>query len=105
MITVLAVRRRHQPEATLSRSVSLQRALDLALVEVGPERRRAVKLRVRRLPDEEVRQTQLARRADDKVWVRDVLRVEVGAKRRLVDARWVDAVRDHALHGVDDFGA
>src|SRR5579862_5894876 len=58
---------RREAEAALAAVVARQRDLKLRAVEVGPQRVGEVHLRVRRFPQEEVRQPLLARRANDEI--------------------------------------
>src|SRR5207245_10937839 len=58
--------------------------------------------RVRRLPEQEVREPGLARSADDQVRVGKLRCVQVRRKQRLVDPIGRHALADDALHRVDD---
>ena len=61
-----------------------------ALVKSGQSTLAQIKLRVRHLPEQEVRDALLAGRADEQVRVRAVGRVQPGRELRVVDARRVE---------------
>src|SRR5438067_9873626 len=73
------------PEAPLAALEREHRLEQLASAEVGPQHARDVELRVRDLPQQEVRDPLLARRADEQVGVWTVGGVEPRGDRVVVD--------------------
>src|ERR687890_1734003 len=73
--------------------------------EVGPQRIRHVELGVGYLPEQEVRDAQLAAGTDHQVDLGYVGGVEVTGEGHLVDVLRRETVRDHPAGGVHDLGA
>ena len=78
---------------------------EVPLAEVGPERVHEHELRVGELPEEEVRDPQLPRGADQKVGLGHLGRVEPRADGVLVDVARVDPFLDEPPRGLDDLRA
>src|SRR5436309_10514995 len=72
-------------ESTAAARVILDCGSKLVWAEVRPERVGEDELRIRRLPEQEVRHPQLARGADDEVGIRHLRCVEMARERVLVD--------------------
>src|SRR5207253_4164841 len=88
-------------EAAPAAGVVVEGGAELPLAEIGPERVDEDELGVGELPQEEVRDPQLAGGTDQKVGVRHVGRVEIGRERFLVH---LAAAGDGSVRGVDDLG-
>src|SRR4051794_38718634 len=73
--------------------------------EVRPEDIAGVELRVRRLPDEEVRQSLLAAGPDDEIGIRQARRVERRGDRALVDVLGADATLDESPERIHELGS
>ena len=86
---------RHRPPKRYSAGAErVERALELLPVEVRPQAVREVELRVGGLPEQEVRQPQLAAGADDQLRVLQLGRVEMAAELLLPATR--DSARPRA---------
>src|SRR5680860_798954 len=72
-------------EAPLAPGVVFDCAGELRPVEVGPEKRTEAEFRVRRLPEQEVAQAQLARSADDQIGLAHLRRVHARRHSILVE--------------------
>src|SRR5581483_6722228 len=88
-------------ESTAAARVLLDRSAELRRPEVGPERVRERELRVGGLPQQEVRQPQLAGRADQEIGIRHLRRIEEARERRLVDGV---SARGQPPRALDDLG-
>src|SRR5215208_6604226 len=77
----------------------------LAGAEVGPQRVDEHELGVRELPEEEVRDPELAARPDQQVGIGKVRRMEVRRDHVLVDLPRLDAAVDQPARGLDQLGA
>src|SRR6188474_2234978 len=91
-------------EAASAGRVLLDRAAQVALSEVGPERVDEDKLRVGSLPEQEVRHAQLPGRTDEEIGVRHLRSVEPRRDGVLVDVPRVDPVLDEAAGRIDELG-
>jgi len=80
-----------------------KRNLEVAGAEVGPQRVRDVQLRVRRLPEQEIADSHLARRADDEVGVGQSACVQGTAHHRLVKAGEILTPCGEVANAVDNF--
>src|SRR4051812_27133328 len=89
-------------EAAPAAGVIVEGCAELLLAEVRPERVQEDELRVGELPQEEVRDPQLAGRADQKIGIRHLGRVQVRRECVLVDRL---AAGDGPVRGVDKLGA
>src|SRR5262245_24961820 len=85
--------------------VLAERAAQVVLAEVGPERVREHELGVRGLPEEEVRESLLARGADHEVGIGELGREEALGEGRLGDVLDRDAVLDEASGRLDELSA
>src|SRR5919112_2199252 len=83
----------------------LQGPQELTWGEIGPQRVRNVELGVGYLPEQEVRDAQLAAGTDHQVDLGNVRGVEVIGERRLVDILRRETVRQDPSGGVHDLGA
>src|SRR5689334_24586715 len=92
-------------EASMAAGELEQRGVERIGPEVGPQRVAAVELRVRRLPDEEVREPLLAAGPDHEIRVGQAGGVERGADRLLVDLLGRDAARGETTERVHELGA
>src|SRR5207237_1087131 len=81
-------------EAPAPPRVRDQRLAQLPLAEVRPERVDEDELRIGELPEQEVRDPQLAGGADQQIRIRELGRVQVRGDRVLVDPARVDPGRD-----------
>src|SRR5712691_12094581 len=79
--------------------------LELATSEVRPQPVEEDELGVGKLPEQEVRDAQLARGADQQVWVRQLGRIEVGAQGVLVDLGRLEPCLDEPACGLDELRA
>src|SRR5581483_937767 len=82
-------------EAPLARLELAQRFEEVALAKVRPERLGDVDLRVRHLPEQEVRQADLAARADEEIGVGDPGRAQALRDRLLGDRVGLDLAATH----------
>src|SRR5436190_8976050 len=73
--------------------------------EVGPERVHEDELRVRELPEQEIRDPELPGRADEEIGIRHRRGVQLRCKRVLVDVLRFDACGDEPPRGLDELGA
>src|SRR5439155_22215965 len=89
-------------EAAPAAGVIVEGGGELLLAEVGPERVDEGKLGVGELPQEEVRDPQLAGGTDQQVGVGHPGRIQVRRERLLVD---LSAGGDGAVRGVDELGS
>ena len=95
----------HRPPNRRSRAANAaERCPQVVGAEVGPERVGEDELGVRRLPEHEVRDPELARRADQQVDLGQVGGVEPRRDRRLVDLVRGEAVVDAAPRRLDELG-
>src|SRR3970040_82560 len=85
--------------------VLVERRPELLLAEVRPQRVREHELRVRRLPEEEVREPLLPGRPDDEIRVGELGSVESRGQRLLGDVLRSDSVCDEPRGGLDELGA
>ena len=100
------IRRSDRAKSALALAVGRNGFLQLWLAEIGPELVGDVELGVAQLPEQEVRQAQLADGADEEIRVRVVARVEVLSEDLVVDhglvqVAFLDALNE-ALHAIDD---
>src|SRR3954453_16291504 len=91
-------------EAALAALVLAHRLEQVLPAEVGPQDLGEDELAVRRLPQQEVRDARLTRRANDDVGVGHRRLVEVLVDQLLVDLVGADARPPDGLHGIDDLG-
>src|SRR4029077_17609125 len=89
-------------ESSTAARIIRKRGPQVTGVEVGPELVREDKLRVRELPEQEVRDALLTAGADQQVGIRQLRRVQVGRKDVLVDLCRVDAALDDAARSLDE---
>src|SRR5204863_1992965 len=82
-----------------------ERLAKLGGAEVGPEGVDEDELRVRHLPEEEVRDSELAGRADQQVRVGEPRGVELRRESVLVHLAWVHPRLDEAARGLDELVA
>src|SRR5688572_14206565 len=92
-------------EAASSRRVVREGPPQVVLAEVWPERLHEDELRVGQLPEQEVREPQLARGADEQVGIRELGRVEVSRQRVLVHILGVGSRLEQASRRLDELGA
>ncbi len=78
----------HEPEAALPPAEMLDRGVELALVEVRPQRVAEVQLGVGEIPQQEIADALLAAGADQQVGIR-----QTGQRQLLAELRLVDVVR------------
>ena len=95
-------RRSSTAEAPAAVRVLGERSPELALSEVGPEGVDEDELGVGELPEEEVRDAELAGRPDEEIGLGHLGRVEARRDRVLVDVARVDSFLDEAPGGLDD---
>ena len=94
------------PKRRRAARVVLERRTQLLLAEVGPERVHEHELCVGELPEQEVRDAELARRTDEQIRIRHLRLVEVRAEALLVDLLRPDAVlRGEPPDRLDDLRA
>src|SRR5881409_174440 len=77
----------------------------MALSEIRPERVDEDELCVRELPEEEVRDPELARSADEEIWLLHLGCIEAGGDCVFVDVPRIEAFVDDAAGGLDDLRA
>ena len=82
-----------------------ERGAQVALVEVGPEAVDEHELRVGELPEHEVRDAELAARADQQVGIGQLGRVEIRGEDVLVDLARVEAALGDPPGRLDELGA
>src|SRR2546428_1446727 len=99
------MRGRLASKATLAFGIGAQGLVEILHLEVRPEHRRRPHLGIRDLPQQKVRDAQLAAGADEQVGIRMLRRVQTARDRRLVDRIWCDAFLHQRAHRVDDLGA
>src|ERR687888_1136456 len=92
-------------EAAAAARIVLQGGAEIRLAEVRPQGVDEDELGVRELPEQEVRDAELARRADQQVRIRHVGLVQAGRERLLVDLTRFDAVLDEPPCGGSQLGA
>src|SRR5919198_6713855 len=92
-------------EAAAAARIVLQGGAEIRLAEVGPEGVDEDELGVRELPEQEVGDAELARRADQQVRIRHVGLVQAGRERLLVDVAGFDAVLGEPACRRDELGA
>src|ERR1700685_253680 len=80
-----------QTEAPFTHLVGGDRAQQIALAEVGPQGIGKIELCVRHLIEEEIRNAQLARSADEQIWILKAAGGELLRDRLLVGGRGVGA--------------
>src|SRR5581483_2820347 len=91
-------------EAAPAPRVRRERVAQLAGPELRPQRVDEDELGVRELPEQEVRDSELAGRPDQQVGIRQLGRVEVRGERVLVDLARVDSRLREPASGLDDLG-
>src|SRR4051794_29532772 len=101
----LLISRSPAAESTAPRGVLGESVTKIALLEVGPQLVREDELRVRELPEQEVRDAQLAARADQQVRVRQVGCEEVRGEDVLVDLLRLDPALDEPAGRLDELRA
>src|SRR6188472_1312449 len=89
-------------ESSAAARILLDRGLQARLAEVGPERLVEDELRVGRLPEQEVRDSLLARRADHEVGIAQLRRVQARRERVLGDVLGTETLGDEASSGVHE---
>src|SRR3954454_9837300 len=89
-------------EAAPAAGVVVEGCAELLLAEVRPERVEEDQLRIGELPQEEIRDPQLAGRADQEVGVRHRRRVQIGRESLFVDRL---AASDGSIGGVNELRA
>src|SRR5439155_25533839 len=92
-------------EATLPSGELLQRVSEICVAEVRPECLREHELCVGGLPEQEVREALLPRRADEEVRIGELRRRESGGDRVIVDVLGLDAVGDEPSRSLGELGA
>src|SRR4051794_11739283 len=92
-------------ESTAAVRIVLDRGAKLVRTEVGPERVDEHELGIRRLPEKEVRDAQLARRPDHEVGIGHLRRIQMPGEERLVDVVSVDAALCDAPCSFDELCA
>src|SRR5436853_5890102 len=92
-------------EAPATLCVLLERRPEVVDAELRPERLDEDELRVGGLPEQEVREPELARRPDQQIRVRHLGRVQVRRDERLVDLVRGDAGLDDPPQRLDDLRA
>src|SRR3954449_10487330 len=91
-------------ESSTPRGVLRQRSTQVALVEVRPELVHEDKFRIRELPEQEVRDAQLAARADQQIGIGQLRRIEVRGEHVLVDLFRLDAALRDAPRRLHELG-
>src|SRR5437764_5531823 len=92
-------------EATPSACIVLERGTEILAAEVGPQLVDEHELGVGRLPEQEVRDPQLAGRTDQQIGVRQLRLVEEGREPFLVEPRGINIRFERAPRSSDDLCA
>src|SRR5438046_1229730 len=90
------------PEASLPTRELVERRIEICAGEVRPQRVREDELRIVRLPEQEVREPHLARRAYHEVGIGQLWCVQARGKGRLVDSLGSDSVLDEPARRLDE---